>query len=105
LDLVDHCCDILPSPAHPHHSPDNQEEEHKYILAMYLTALLPLLSLLPSTLAIPIQQEKRDASFFDVRTKMFKDMSGRKGDPADKYFRKSTRVLFFHWRSNVIHTP
>ena len=29
-----------------------------------------------------------DARFIDVRTKLDKDHSGRKGDPKDKYFRK-----------------
>lgn len=32
---------------------------------------------------------RRDAAFMEVRTKMTKDMSGRGGDPKEKYFRKS----------------
>ncbi|KAF7509766.1 hypothetical protein GJ744_007461 [Endocarpon pusillum] len=31
-----------------------------------------------------------DADFLDVRTKLEKDRSGRKGDPAEKYFHEST---------------
>lgn len=31
---------------------------------------------------------KGDASFIDVRTKLDKDRSGKKGDPKDKYFRE-----------------
>ena len=31
---------------------------------------------------------KGDAAFIDVRTKLAKDRSGKKGDPKDKYFRK-----------------
>lgn len=46
-------------------------------------ALLSLPSVL-SALAI----EKRDADFFSVRTKMYQDMSGRRGDPKGKYFRE-----------------
>lgn len=32
---------------------------------------------------------RADASFIDVRTKLEKDRSGKKGDPKDKYFRKA----------------
>jgi hypothetical protein len=49
---------------------------------------LPAVLSVVSALAI----EKRDADFFSVRTKMHKDMSGRRGDPKDKYFRE------FPWR-------
>ena len=31
---------------------------------------------------------KGDAAFIDVRTKLEKDHSGKRGDPKDKYFRK-----------------
>jgi hypothetical protein len=33
-----------------------------------------------------------DASFIDVRNKLEKDRSGRKGDSKDKYFHESTYV-------------
>ena len=33
---------------------------------------------------------KRDADFIDVRTKLEKDRSGKRGDPKDKYFHEST---------------
>lgn len=32
--------------------------------------------------------ERRDAEFYQVRIKQHKDMSGRGGDPVDKYFRE-----------------
>jgi hypothetical protein len=52
---------------------------------------------LPAVLSIAsaVAIERRDADFFSVRTKMHKDMSGRRGDPAGKYFREyfSCRVL------------
>lgn len=35
---------------------------------------------------------KRDAAFLEVRTKQTKDMSGRGGDPKEKYFRKSSSL-------------
>ena len=44
--------------------------------------LLSLISFDPKALV------KGDASFIDVRTKLQRDRSGRKGDPKDKYFRK-----------------
>jgi len=56
---------------------------------MRLSWLLSLPTML--TVASALAIEKRDADFLSVRTKMHKDMSGRKGDPKDKYFRK-----FFH---------
>jgi hypothetical protein len=40
------------------------------------------------TVASALAIEKRDADFLSVRTKMHKDMSGRRGDPKEKYFRK-----------------
>ena len=47
----------------------------------------------PDVASLPVGDRpkllKRDADFFEVRTKMTKDMSGRKGDPSDKYFRES----------------
>jgi hypothetical protein len=45
---------------------------------------------LPAVLSIAsaVAIERRDADFFSVRTKMHKDMSGRRGDPAGKYFRE-----------------
>ena len=33
--------------------------------------------------------QKRDADFLSVRTKLHKDMSGKAGDPKEKYFRES----------------
>jgi hypothetical protein len=44
----------------------------------------------PTVLAVAsaLAIEKRDADFYSVRTKMNKDMSGRKGDPKGKYFRE-----------------
>jgi hypothetical protein len=38
--------------------------------------------------ALPSDKARRDADFLEVRTKMTKDMSGRKGDPKEKYFRE-----------------
>ena len=54
---------------------------------MRLSWLLSLPAVL--TVASALAIEKRDADFLSVRTKMHKDMSGRRGDPKDKYFRKS----------------
>lgn len=34
--------------------------------------------------------EARDADFASVRTRLSKDHSGKKGDPAGKYFHEST---------------
>ncbi|TVY39045.1 Protein MNN4 [Lachnellula subtilissima] len=51
---------------------------------MRLSWLLSLPAVL--TVASAIAIEKRDADFLSVRTKMHKDMSGRRGDPKDKYF-------------------
>lgn len=48
-----------------------------------LLALPALLSLL-SALAL----QKRDADFLSVRTHALKDMSGKHGDPTEKYFRE-----------------
>lgn len=53
---------------------------------MRLSRILSIPAVLSVASAIAI--EKRDADFFSVRTKMHKDMSGRRGDPVDKYFRK-----------------
>jgi hypothetical protein len=50
---------------------------------MHLSCLL--LSLLPLISALAV--EKRDADFYSVRTTMHQDMSGRRGDSPDKYFR------------------
>ena len=51
-----------------------------------LTACLSLLSIASLVCAVPL--EKRDADFLSVRTKLSKDMSGKAGDPKDKYFRE-----------------
>jgi phosphorylcholine metabolism protein LicD len=45
--------------------------------------------LLPTTLVSGLAIEKRDADFYSVRTHMHKDMSGKRGDPAEKYFHES----------------
>jgi hypothetical protein len=47
--------------------------------------LLSLISFDPKVLV------EGDARFIDVRTKLDKDYSGRKGDPREKYFRKLPR--------------
>jgi hypothetical protein len=44
--------------------------------------LLSLISFDPKVLV------EGDATFIDVRTKLDRDHSGRRGDPKDKYFRK-----------------
>ncbi|KAF4628343.1 hypothetical protein G7Y89_g9808 [Cudoniella acicularis] len=54
---------------------------------MRLTWLLSLPAVLFVASAVPI--EKRDADFLSVRTKMHKDMSGKGGDPKEKYFHES----------------
>jgi hypothetical protein len=54
---------------------------------MRLSWLLSLPAVLSVTSALAI--EKRDADFFSVRTSMHQDMSGKRGDPKGKYFRKS----------------
>lgn len=41
-----------------------------------------------ATLAHAAALQKRDADFLSVRTKLHKDMSGKKGDPKEKYFRE-----------------
>jgi hypothetical protein len=50
------------------------------------TAYLSLLGIASLACAVPL--EKRDADFLSVRTKMYKDMSGKAGDPKEKYFRE-----------------
>jgi hypothetical protein len=50
------------------------------------TACLSLLGITSVIHAAPL--EKRDADFLSVRTKLTKDMSGKAGDPKEKYFRK-----------------
>jgi hypothetical protein len=49
--------------------------------------LLSIISYHPAALV------KGDATFIDVRTKLDKDRSGKRGDPEDKYFRKGLRFL------------
>ena len=51
----------------------------------WLLALPAAVLSVTSALAI----ERRDADFYSVRTTMHKDMSGKRGDPKDKYFRES----------------
>ncbi|KAG4442920.1 hypothetical protein IFR05_001624 [Cadophora sp. M221] len=55
---------------------------------MRLSWLLSLPAVLSIASALAIQ--KRDADFYSVRTHMHKDMSGRRGDPTEKYFHEST---------------
>ncbi|TVY14206.1 Protein MNN4 [Lachnellula arida] len=62
---------------------------------MRLSWLLSLPAVLSLASAVAI--EKRDADFLSVRTKMHKDMSGRRGDPKDKYFRKSRKLFHPHY--------
>ncbi len=52
--------------------------------------LVPFLGIVTLTSAAAIA--RRDADFFDVRTRVYKDMSGRAGDPEEKYFRKFISV-------------
>ncbi len=54
------------------------------------TAYLSLLGIASAAYAAPV--EKRDADFLNVRTKLYKDMSGKSGDPGDKYFRKQIPI-------------
>lgn len=56
---------------------------------------VPTVVTITSALAIA----KRDADFYSVRTQMHRDMSGKGGDPSNKYFRKSTVVCPEH--SNI----
>ena len=53
---------------------------------MRLIWLLSLPAMLSVISAVPVQ--KRDADFLSVRTKLHKDMSGKRGDPKGKYFRE-----------------
>lgn len=59
----------------------------RFFITMRLSRLLSAscLLLLASAAAVPF--EKRDADFHSLRKKKTKDMSGREGDPPDKYFR------------------
>ncbi|KAK0115610.1 hypothetical protein ONS96_014057 [Cadophora gregata f. sp. sojae] len=54
---------------------------------MRLSWLLALPAVLSTASALAIQ--RRDADFYSVRTHVHKDMSGKKGDPTDKYFHES----------------
>ncbi|KAH7403137.1 LicD family-domain-containing protein [Cadophora sp. MPI-SDFR-AT-0126] len=54
---------------------------------MRLSWLFSLPAVLSTASALAIQ--KRDADFYSVRTHMHKDMSGKKGDPTEKYFHES----------------
>jgi hypothetical protein len=54
---------------------------------MRISWLFALPAVLSVTSALAI--EKRDADFYSVRTTAHKDMSGRRGDPKEKYFRES----------------
>jgi hypothetical protein len=53
---------------------------------MKLITLLSVSSLI--TFGTPLYLHKRDADFLSVRRKQQKDMSGRFGDPQEKYFRE-----------------
>ncbi|QSZ37643.1 hypothetical protein DSL72_008742 [Monilinia vaccinii-corymbosi] len=56
---------------------------------------------LPGLLSVvsALAMQKRDADFYSVRTKLYKDMSGRRGDPSGKYFREflETFNLYGPW--------
>ncbi|ESZ98155.1 hypothetical protein SBOR_1458 [Sclerotinia borealis F-4128] len=54
---------------------------------MRISWIITLPGLLSIVSALAIQ--KRDADFYSVRTKLNKDMSGRRGDPSGKYFHES----------------
>ncbi len=54
---------------------------------MLLSTVLCLSTLLTTVLSLPLQ--RRDADFLSVRRKQHKDMSGKGGDPKEKYFRTS----------------
>ncbi|KAF5871770.1 putative mannosylphosphorylation protein [Botrytis fragariae] len=54
---------------------------------MRFSWIITLPGLLSVVSALAIQ--KRDADFYSVRTKLHKDMSGRRGDPSGKYFHES----------------
>jgi hypothetical protein len=53
---------------------------------MRLSWLISLPAVLSVVSALAVQ--KRDADFLSVRTKQHKDMSGKRGDRKDKYFRE-----------------
>ncbi|KAK7606536.1 LicD family-domain-containing protein [Phyllosticta paracitricarpa] len=57
------------------------------LLLALLAACIAFVHAAPTT--IP-RLQKRDADFLSVKTKNRKDHSGKKGDPADKYFHEST---------------
>ncbi|CCD53656.1 hypothetical protein BofuT4_uP137010.1 [Botrytis cinerea T4] len=57
---------------------------------MRISWIITLPGLLSIVSALAIQ--KRDADFYSVRTKLHKDMSGRRGDPSGKYF-PSIRIM------------
>ncbi|PQE18843.1 hypothetical protein CJF32_00006594 [Rutstroemia sp. NJR-2017a WRK4] len=60
---------------------------------MRISWIITLPGVLSVVSALAIQ--KRDADFFSVRTKMHKDMSGRRGDDPNKYFQ--TRSFHPHY--------
>jgi len=62
---------------------------------------LLLLPAAAASIASALAIQKRDADFFNVRTHMHKDMSGRRGDPVDKYFRECACAS----RENPIGVP
>jgi len=53
------------------------------LTVLFFLLFLPSLSPLPAVV-------KADADFFDVRTRLDRDRSGKLGDPKDKYFHEST---------------
>ena len=67
---------------------------------MQLTWLLSLPAVLSVVSAMAI--ERRDADFFSVRTTLHKDMSGRGGDPKEKYFRKSFPIPLCCWSYGLV---
>ncbi len=55
------------------------------VLEMRITSLFYASTLLPLGLSTSVY--RRDADFLSVRRKQQKDMSGKGGDPKEKYFR------------------
>jgi hypothetical protein len=55
---------------------------------MRLSTTVWLMVLGIATLSHGAALQKRDADFLSVRTKLHKDMSGKRGDPKEKYFRE-----------------
>ncbi|KAK4969845.1 mannosyltransferase [Elasticomyces elasticus] len=59
------------------------------LLVLFVCGEIVLSAALPPVAAAPELVRRRDADFNSVRTRLFDDHSGRKGDPKDKYFHES----------------